>query len=530
MIGDLAPLPLTSDVQAAFFGHFTDLILHGSQPPPDMLREPLLAFVNAAARVCTYQPELPVVDALLRDIPGEWFDGFLQFLLTDDPRDNCALFRTLLAISGHPSCHPDVHYDLLTSFTENVVGSLPPDFVFWPDAAIRDLFAGIRALRGYADLVRACCCSIADALPAVIDCIWPESDSPVVDNPLPMVKSWLRLMTVFESRDEEEDWEAEFTGAPDDHPIDIQRSIILESLLGDRDRVPPVFGTILRSLEDGDFEMKALAITFLPELLREFASFAQANFEQLFVGLCEVASAIRDEDGPHFDDIVIDIFFEVWSSFLTNLTSLAAQMEQGFMHKDEIAQLCRSVPPIRDLLNPDYSDDPVEAWTLALYFGVDDDELCEAHLEPDDDEPSDPDAPAGSAADIEESNLEGALLTAALALVQRSPSPDDVPPAPPVARPVCPLLECEDRDKRIVHSIVCVLMRHRSAVEIGEDELTLYIWLDLQEAFRKDMLNPDRDQIIDHRVALWLEWVQNGGDRPIGPVALASEDQETNQK
>jgi hypothetical protein len=512
MVGDLAPFPLTSDAHIAFFSTFTDLILHGSEPPPDMLREPLLAFVNATGRVCTCQPELQVVDALLRDIPAEWFRGFLDFLLTDDARDNCALFRDVIAISGHPSCHPDVHHDVLAAFTQTVVGNLPPGFVFWPDALIRDLFAGIRALRGFPELVRAGCDSIADVLPAVIDCIWPDSDSPVAYDPLPMVKWSLRLMTVFESRDEEEDLEAEFPGEPTDHPIDIQRSIILESLLGDQDRVPPVFATILRSLEDGDFEMKALAITFLPALLRDFAPFAQANFEKLFVGLCEVACAIREEDAPHFDDILIDIFFEVWSSFLTDLPSLAAQVGEGFTHRDEIAQLCRGVPPVRDLFGTDDSEDPVEAWMLALYFGVDDDEPSDS----DNEEPCDSDA--------EESVLEGAMLAAALALVQRSPSRDDVPPVPPVVRAVCPLMECEDRDKRIVHSIVCVLMRNRSAVEIGEDELTLYIWLDLEKAFKEDTPNGDRDQIIDQRVALWLEWVQKGGDRPIGPVTLESED------
>jgi hypothetical protein len=71
MMRDLAPLPLNSDIQMGFFQTLGELVLQGSQRPIDMARGPLLAFLAAAGRACTYQPDLPVVDALLRAIPAQ---------------------------------------------------------------------------------------------------------------------------------------------------------------------------------------------------------------------------------------------------------------------------------------------------------------------------------------------------------------------------------------------------------------------------------------------------------------------------
>jgi hypothetical protein len=165
-----------------------------------------------------------------------------------------------------------------------------------------------------------------------------------------MSKSWLRLMTIFESRDIV--WDPAIAYQLSDHPIHIQRSIIRASLRNDQDRVPPLFAIVLRSLDDGDFEMTGMAITFLRMLLDDFTPFAQAEFEQLFRGICQVARDIRiSETAPQFGETVLQHFGDAWDSFLTNLPSLAAQVSPTCTRSDEIAQLCKDIRTVRDLLD-----------------------------------------------------------------------------------------------------------------------------------------------------------------------------------
>jgi hypothetical protein len=147
--------------------------------------------------------------------------------------------------------------------------------------------------------------------------------------------------------------------------------MMLESLQADDERVEPAFSIGLCSLEGGDFEAKELAITFLLVLLQKFERFAQANFKQLFVGICEIASAMRAAHDPaYFDETVAGIFFEAWDYFLTHLRSLAVGMGPRCMEDEEMATACTGVPPHRDFMATDETADPSD-WVIAFYLGVD---------------------------------------------------------------------------------------------------------------------------------------------------------------
>lgn len=220
MMGNLAPLPLTSN-QVEVFQIFASHLLQPSAFDPTPLyiaSESILAFLCATGRLCRFHPELSALDPLVRAIPAEWFGSFLQVLTTGRTADDCALFRNLIAISAHPSCDQQVHYDVLSAFPPGIIRDCPLNFAFWPDEAINDLFEGIRALRIFPDLVRDVCDSITHAAPAILGCIlMPNPTRPWIggryvhpSQRAREVKWWMKLITVFESRDIV--WDAEITG------------------------------------------------------------------------------------------------------------------------------------------------------------------------------------------------------------------------------------------------------------------------------------------------------------------------------
>jgi hypothetical protein len=271
-------------------------------------------------------------------------------------------------------------------------------------------------------------------------------------------------------------------------------------MVSDSDMTPLVLESVLYSLEDGDVELKAIGIRFLPELLGPCAPFARANFEQLFVAVCQIARAIRDardtRDAAPFDEAVVSIFFEAWDTFLTSLRILASDRPLTFLSDAPFRELCECVPPSRDLLDTEVSDDPVADWRQVLYCGFDADEQ-----------------PYGEDLDPEE-----CLRRIAVACVQNSDSPR-------VPCPVSPIADCEKNDMEIVNDIVSRLKEaRRRDLEINEDELPLYVWLDLRHTLQQDALNPDRDQLIAQRAGVWLNWAEHGGDRPIGRLTFLPQD------